>query len=63
MSTAATHGLETRTVSAGWRSRLIPAAIAAAMGAVLVFAAGFADIEQIHDAAHDVRHSAAMPCH
>ena len=46
-----------------WRDRLLPAALAAALGLVLVYGAGFAETEALHNAAHDVRHSAAMPCH
>ena len=46
-----------------WKARLLPAALAAALGLVLLFGAGFAETEALHNAAHDVRHSAAMPCH
>jgi cobalt transporter subunit CbtB len=37
--------------------------LAAALGLVLLYAAGFAETETLHNAAHDARHSAAMPCH
>ena len=37
------------------------AAILLALG--LLFLAGFADIEALHNGAHDARHSAGMPCH
>lgn len=33
------------------------------LGAGLVFAAGFANSQVLHDAAHDVRHSTGFPCH
>ena len=33
------------------------------MGAALVFAAGFAQSQTLHDAAHDMRHSTGFPCH
>ena len=42
---------------------LLPAALAAAIGVILVYGAGFAETEALHNAAHDARHSAAMPCH
>jgi len=43
--------------------RLPLAAIGAiALGALLVFAAGFAG-GAVHDDAHDTRHSHALPCH
>jgi cobalt transporter subunit CbtB len=37
--------------------------IALALGIGLVFVAGFAHPELIHEAAHDVRHSLSFPCH
>ena len=41
-----------------------PAALfAAVLGVVIVFAAGFAPSETVHNAAHDTRHSFAFPCH
>ena len=39
------------------------ALLAAALGIVIVFAAGFAPSETVHNAAHDTRHSFAFPCH
>jgi len=40
------------------------AAIAAlALGGVLLFAVGFAQSSNIHNAAHDTRHTLAFPCH
>lgn len=34
-----------------------------ALGTLLVFAAGFAQGQSLHDATHDVRHSTGFPCH
>lgn len=39
------------------------AVLLAALGFVIVFAAGFAPSEAVHNAAHDSRHSFAFPCH
>lgn len=36
---------------------------AALLGAVIVFATGFSSISAAHNAAHDMRHSNAFPCH
>ena len=36
---------------------------ALAFGIVILFAVGFAPLEAAHNAAHDVRHSLAFPCH
>ena len=44
-------------------NRKLVALLAAALGLVIVFAAGFAPSEAVHDAAHDTRHSFAFPCH
>ena len=33
------------------------------LGLVIVFAAGFAPAEAMHNAAHDTRHTLAFPCH
>lgn len=45
------------------RERVLPALFAAALGLMLLYAAGFAQTNALHNAAHDVRHSAAIPCH
>ncbi|HET9652546.1 MAG TPA: CbtB-domain containing protein [Usitatibacter sp.] len=40
------------------------AAVASAcIGALLVYLAGFSQLEALHNGAHDARHAAAMPCH
>lgn len=45
------------------RDRALAAFFAAALGIGLVFAAGFAPSETVHNAAHDSRHSFSLPCH
>jgi cobalt transporter subunit CbtB len=45
------------------RDRVLPAVLAVAFGLMLLYAAGFAKTTTLHNAAHDVRHSAAIPCH
>ncbi len=42
-----------------------PLQIAAAflLGAVILYGAGFMNAAAVHNAAHDVRHSQAFPCH
>lgn len=45
------------------RDRVLPAVFTAVLGLILLYAAGFAQTEALHSAAHDVRHSAAVPCH
>jgi cobalt transporter subunit CbtB len=43
--------------------RLVAGLFAAALGAFLVFGAGFAHSSVLHDTAHDVRHANGFPCH
>lgn len=43
--------------------RLWPALAAAALGMVILFGVALANSDTIHAAAHDTRHSAALPCH
>jgi cobalt transporter subunit CbtB len=33
------------------------------IGATVVFVAGFAHSQTLHDAAHDMRHTTGFPCH
>jgi len=42
---------------------LIAAAMAALLGAILIWGVGFSPIAALHNAAHDTRHSMAFPCH
>jgi len=44
-------------------ARIVPALLAACLGLLLLYAAGFSPIEVLHSAAHDSRHSASFPCH
>ncbi len=58
---------ESQTIVTGDRRigthRLVTLLLAAGLGIVLIYAAGFAHSSILHNAAHDVRHSAAFPCH
>ena len=46
-----------------WRDRILPGLAAIVLGSVLLYAAGFASKVELHNAAHDGRHSAGFPCH
>jgi cobalt transporter subunit CbtB len=37
--------------------------LAATLGVFLLWGVGFSPIDVVHNAAHDVRHSNAFPCH
>lgn len=65
------HETETRTsdrqatVGAGATRarRIVAIACVGLFGVGLVWAAGFANADALHAAAHDSRHSLAFPCH
>jgi len=44
-------------------SQYTAAVLAAAVGIMLLFIAGFAETGVLHNAAHDSRHSVVFPCH
>ena len=41
----------------------LPAVVAILLGVFVLFGVGFAGPAEIHNAAHDSRHSFAFPCH
>lgn len=48
----------------GARAGMVVQALAAMiLGVLVVGTVGFAPVSAIHNAAHDVRHSSAFPCH
>lgn len=52
------------STATGARTSVVFAAFAAiSLGLLLVAGVGFAAPEAIHNAAHDSRHSLAVPCH
>ncbi len=59
-SSATTASIATAEASATVR---LACAFAFFLGAGLVFAVGFSHSEEVHNAAHDTRHSLAFPCH
>ena len=50
-------------VAASQVSRLTQALMAVSLGIFIVGFVGFSHIDVVHNAAHDVRHSNAFPCH
>jgi len=55
--------MTTKSVTAAAGSHLLAPLAAIAVALALLYVAGFADIEAVHNGAHDARHSAGMPCH
>ena len=54
---------QTQAQPAVLKEQILAAMLAAMLGLMLVYAAGFAETAKIHNAAHDGRHSASFPCH
>ena len=52
-----------QTTATHAKSGLMSIVMVALIGASLVFVAGFANSQVLHDAAHDTRHSTGFPCH
>jgi len=44
-------------------SRMTAAVVAGLLGAFFLFGVAFAQPDVLHNAAHDVRHAVAFPCH
>jgi cobalt transporter subunit CbtB len=44
-------------------SRVMQITLAALLGLLVIGGVGFAQIEAVHSAAHDYRHSMGFPCH
>jgi cobalt transporter subunit CbtB len=53
----------TLPVAAGQVGRRSQALMAMVLGVFVVGVVGFSHIDVVHNAAHDVRHSNAFPCH
>ncbi|MFC0679766.1 CbtB domain-containing protein [Lysobacter korlensis] len=43
--------------------RIVSAALALGLGLVVLYGAAFSEMPEVHNAAHDGRHSAGFPCH
>jgi cobalt transporter subunit CbtB len=52
-----------RTLSTAKIETLKAAFVALVVGLGLVYGAGFANSDTVHDAAHDSRHALSFPCH
>ena len=53
----------TSTASISVSSRVVQLLLAAVCGMVITGFVGFSQIEAVHNAGHDYRHSMAFPCH
>ncbi|MGW9231443.1 CbtB domain-containing protein [Pseudorhizobium sp. NPDC055634] len=58
-----THQTTLPVQSSATSSRFIQICFAAFLGLFVIGGAGLSQIDAIHNAAHDVRHSLGFPCH
>ena len=63
LANAPTSAQVTLPVAAGQVGRLSQAVMAMVLGVFVIGMVGFSHIDVVHNAAHDVRHSNAFPCH
>ncbi|MBP2232069.1 CbtB domain-containing protein [Azospirillum agricola] len=63
MSTPSIRTASARNAAATSARTAVAAFAAMLLGSFLLYGVGFAQPQQIHDAAHDARHSFAFPCH
>ena len=60
MAASASLASAARVSRAGVLAQIFMAAL---LGVVLIGGVGFWQVEAVHNAAHDTRHSAGFPCH
>lgn len=46
-----------------FREKIVTSLVITLLGLIVLYGAGFAETSQLHNAAHDGRHSAGFPCH
>lgn len=63
IETVASAGRESSFPRAERKSGLLASLAAAALGLMLIYGSGLAQIQALHNAAHDARHAAGFPCH
>lgn len=51
------------TASLGAQDRMIAGLTALILGVFLIYGAGLANADVLHNAAHDTRHAFGFPCH
>lgn len=61
MNTFNVQKLEISTIQVSGSTKAFLAAFL--LGVVMVFATGFSSTSAVHNAAHDMRHANAFPCH
>jgi len=55
--------MTTKTLTSAKSTALMSVLFVAMLGGAVLFLAGHAQSQALHDAAHDVRHATGFPCH
>jgi len=55
--------IEAGRIAIGVQEKVITVVVLGLLGVFVIWGAGFAQSETLHNAAHDSRHSIAFPCH
>ncbi len=63
ISPLSTAKVETQSEPKAVKARRASSLVVAALGLIVLYGAGFAEISSLHNATHDGRHSAGFPCH
>lgn len=63
MSLTSNASSQVSTSSTAKTGKFVATVLAAFFGIGLLYGSGFAEMSQLHNAAHDGRHSAGFPCH
>ncbi|MGO1120172.1 CbtB domain-containing protein [Rhodovibrionaceae bacterium A322] len=53
----------TNTATQSRSSAVLAASVALLFGVFMIYGIGFAQSQEVHNAAHDTRHANAFPCH
>ena len=57
------RAIEAGRIAIGVREKVITVVVLGLLGIFVIWGAGFAQSETLHNAAHDSRHAIAFPCH
>lgn len=57
------RAMEAGRIAIGVQEKVMTVVVLGLLGVFVVWGAGFAQSETLHNAAHDSRHAIAFPCH
>ncbi len=57
------RAIEAGRIAIGVQEKVITVVVLGLLGVFVIWGAGFAQSDSLHNAAHDSRHAIAFPCH